>query len=58
MKVPGEYRERLPLLTMGSHVLWAVGVRSSEGFLATENTKQILVVELKKRGQKLQWQKK
>ncbi len=58
MKVPGEYRERLPLLTMGSHVLWAVGVRSSEGFLATENTKQILVVELKKRGKKLQWQKK
>lgn len=57
-KVPVEYRGGLPLLAAGSHVLWAVGVRNSEGFLVTENTKQILVVELRKRGQELQWQKK
>ncbi len=57
-KVPVELRDTLAVLAAGSHVLWAVGVRSTEGFRVTENTKQILVVELKKKGQELQWQKR
>ncbi len=57
-KVPVNCRAGLPLLTAGSHVLWAVGVRSTEGFRVTGNTKQILVAELKKKGQELQWQKR
>lgn len=57
-KVPVELRDTLAVLAAGNHVLWAVGVRSTEGFRVTENTKQILVVELKKKGQELQWQKR
>ena len=53
-----ELRDTLAVLAAGNHVLWAVGVRSTEGFRVTENTKQILVVELKKKGQELQWQKR
>lgn len=48
-KVPRECREALPVLAAGSRVLWAVGVRSEEGLYVTENTKQILVAELKKK---------
>lgn len=48
-KVPREYRDGLPLLTVGSCVLWAVGVRGGEGFYVTGNTKQILVAELRRK---------
>lgn len=48
-KVRRECRETLPVLAAGSRVLWAVGVRSEEGLYVTENTKQILVAELKKK---------
>lgn len=48
-KVPAAYRERLPLLAAGSTVLWAVGVRGGEGFYVTQNTKQVLVAELRRK---------
>lgn len=48
-KVPAGCREKLPLLAEESSVLWAVGVRSGEGFYVTQNTKQILVAELRRK---------
>lgn len=48
-KIQRECRETLPVLAAGSRVLWAVGVRGEEGLYVSENTKQILVAELKKR---------
>lgn len=48
-KVPVGYRERLPLLAAGSTVLWVVGVRSGEGLHVAQNTKQVLVAELRRK---------
>lgn len=48
-KVPAGCRGRLPLLAAGSSVLWAVGVRGGEGFYVTQNTKQVLVAELRRK---------
>lgn len=45
-KVPEKCRDVLPILAAENSVLWAVGVRSGEGFYVTGNTKQILVAEL------------
>ncbi len=45
-KVPEKCRDGLPILAAENSVLWAVGVRSGEGFYVTGNTKQILVAEL------------
>ena len=43
-KIPQRYRDEIPLLAAGSHVLWLVGYRISEYFKIEENTKQILQV--------------
>ena len=43
-------RDGILLLTAGSRVLWAVGVRAEAGLYVDGNTKHILVAELRKRG--------
>lgn len=50
-KVPADRRDEVTLLAMGNRVLWAVGVRAEEGLHVDENTKRILVAELRKRGE-------
>ncbi len=45
-KVPKEDRNSCLLLAAGSHVLWVLGYRGSEGFHADENTENVLVAEL------------
>ena len=45
-KVPQSERERLPLLVSGSHVLWALGLRISESFKVSKDTKTVLQVKL------------
>lgn len=47
-KIPREDRERIPLLTEGSHVLWVLGGRISEYYKVDGNTKHILQVQLRK----------
>ena len=49
-KLPRRERDGILLLTAGSRVLWAVGVRAEEGLYVDGNTKRILVAELRKRG--------
>lgn len=49
-KIHWRERDSILLLTAGSRVLWAVGVRSENGLYVSENTKHILVAELRKRG--------
>ncbi|MDE7297824.1 MAG: tRNA lysidine(34) synthetase TilS [Lachnospiraceae bacterium] len=49
-KLPRRERDSILLLTAGSRVLWAVGVRAEEGLYVDGNTKRILVAELRKRG--------
>ncbi len=47
-KIPREQRGRIPVLAVGSHVLWLAGYRISEYFKISENTNHILQVQLKK----------
>ena len=43
-KIPRQEREQLPLLADGSHVLWVLGYRISDGVRITENTQRVLHV--------------
>lgn len=45
-KIPAPYRDKIPVLAMGKHVLWLVGRRISEYFKVSGNTKHILQVRL------------
>ena len=58
-KIPREEREQLPLLAEGSHVLWVPGLRISEAYKVTEQTKRLLKVEILRRENPLllQWRK-
>lgn len=47
-KIPREQRGKIPVLAVGSHVLWLVGYRISEYFKVSGNTNHILQVQLKK----------
>ncbi len=46
-KIPRQYRDRIPLITEGHHVLWLVGYRISEYYKISKNTKRILQVQLR-----------
>lgn len=50
-KIPLNVRDTLPLLTVGSHVLWILGSRGDESFWVTPDTKRILVAELILKGE-------
>lgn len=45
-KIDRELRDRIPLLADGNHILWIVGYRISEYYKITEETKQILQVQM------------
>lgn len=45
-KVPREDRDKYLLLTEGNHVLWVIGMRISEYYKITEQTKTILQVNI------------
>ncbi|MBQ9119925.1 MAG: tRNA lysidine(34) synthetase TilS [Lachnospiraceae bacterium] len=49
-KVPRAEREQLALLAAGSRILWCIGVRSEDGLYVDENTKRVLVAELREKG--------
>ena len=49
-KIPRQYRDKIPLLAAGSHVLWVIGYRISEGGKVTPGTKRILEVSLSEDG--------
>lgn len=46
-KVPREDRDRMILLADGNHIMWAVGMRISEEYKVTEQTKRILKIHMK-----------
>ncbi|MBQ2411807.1 MAG: tRNA(Ile)-lysidine synthetase, partial [Anaerotignum sp.] len=46
--VPREERASLPLIVMGREVLWAIGLRLSEGHKPVENTKKYLYIKVEK----------
>lgn len=46
-KIPKESRDFVPLVALGNIVLWAVGFEISKKYLADENTKHCLIVEVK-----------
>lgn len=43
-KIPKQLRDEMPLVAMGSHVLWLVGRRISEHFKIDGNTRRVLQV--------------
>lgn len=45
-KIPKAWRDQIPVLAEGSHVLWLVGWRISEYYKVTGDTKQILQVQI------------
>ena len=45
-KIERELRDRIVLLADGNHILWIVGYRISEYYKITEETKQILQVQM------------
>lgn len=46
-KVPSAERDRIPLLTIGSEVLWVTGYRISEGYKVEKSTETILEITYK-----------
>lgn len=44
-KIPKEERDGLVLLADGSHIIWVVGMRISEHYKVTEQTKRVLKVQ-------------
>lgn len=46
-KIPAGLRGRIPLLADGSHILWIIGKRISEGCKVTDKTKMILQVHVR-----------
>lgn len=46
-KIPAGMRGRIPLLADGSHILWIIGKRISEGCKVTDKTKTILQVHVR-----------
>ena len=48
-KIPKEYRDRIWLVTSGSHVLWVVGYRISEVLKTTKATARVLVVTVRRK---------
>ena len=50
-KIPRQYRDRIPAVAFGSHILWLVGWRISEAFKVTGDTERVLQVKfIKKQG--------
>ena len=47
-KIPREERDRIPLAADGSHILWIIGYRMSEGYKITENTKNVLEIQMRR----------
>lgn len=45
-KIPVRLRDKIPLVTVGSFVLWVVGYRTSMGYQVTKDTKHILEVTI------------
>ena len=44
-KYPGEERDRMPLLCLGSEVIWVIGSRISENYKVEDDTERIIVLE-------------
>jgi len=47
-KIPRQQRDTVPLLCSGAHILWVMGMRIDQRFLAQTDTKQRLLVRVKK----------
>lgn len=45
-KIPREKRDYYPIIADGSHVMWIIGDRISEGYKVSDQTKTILVISL------------
>ena len=45
-KIPRQFRNEIPMIAAGNHILWLVGCRISEYFKVEENTKRVLQVKL------------
>lgn len=46
LKIPREERDQILLVAQGSHILWAVGYRISEGAKVTAKTKKLLKIQM------------
>lgn len=49
-KIDRQYRKDWPVLACGKNVVWAIGLRFSEAFKIDENTKKILYIDYRGKG--------
>ncbi len=47
-KVPRDERDRVPLIISNDNIIWVVGYRGDERFKTTEETKKVVILEVKK----------
>jgi len=45
-KIPREHRSMYPVLAAGKEILWVPGIRGSEGYRVTKETKQVLIATI------------
>jgi len=50
-KIPRENRDKIPLISCGNEIVWVIGYKISDKFKVTENTRNVLKIEFKRRGQ-------
>mgnify|MGYP000229660139 CR=1 FL=1 len=50
-KIPRESRDEIPLISCGNEIVWVIGYKISDKFKVTENTRNVLKIEFKRRGQ-------
>jgi len=48
-KIPCAWRQKVPIVCSPKHILWIVGWRIDDRVKVTENTKQMLCLEFKRR---------
>jgi len=49
-KIPRDERDSIPIVLSGNDIIWIAGYRADERFKVTEETKKVLIIELKPLG--------
>lgn len=48
MKIPKDYRDEIPVIQFDDEIAWLVGLKTSNTFKVTSNTKKIIKIEIKR----------
>ncbi len=48
MKIPKDYRDEIPVIQFDDEIAWVVGLKTSNVFKVTSDTKNIIKIEFKR----------